>query len=1609
MATKHVKFLSLILALVMIFSLLPMSVLAEEAAPAQTAEQTQEAASAQSVAITGSNTYQGVTANVSAPAGAFPAGTKLTITPVGTWYDNVGAAVNKAIESVKGVINDLFNGKAPTDAQVQDTVKDIKDAINNVTDTPVSDMVAFDITFTDASGAEVQPAAGFNVDVTFDVSASSKLGDAKDLSVFHMEKQTNGDTKPVEMDAEVSGDRLSVDAHSFSIYVVGKPATATYTFYNAAGNVLTGTDYTQIVKNGEKLTEPTAPVIDGKSFLGWYTVQTGGDKFDFSQAVTVSGNSDTTVKLYARYADGYTINFYTPDGSKVMHTEVVTNHNAHDFSAVTYDVDANHAVTGWAYQENGTKDVSNTVTVPTDKTSLNLYAIVQEAHWLTFNTNGGTAIDPVYVLSGDNTVKPTDPTRAGYTFDDWYTDDRLKTPFVFGSTLGASTALYAKWTANTNTNYTVIYWQENANDTGYSLKESDTKTGTTDTQTVATAAKTYEGFTAQTITQATINGDGSTIVNVYYTRNVYTINFYQGVKYNNTPYTTNDKIDALTITAKYGADISKKWPSMRTDVKDPGGNTYTSNWWTGKSEGKTNIYQSGISTMPLDGASFYLIDGGTYYTIKTYYYVETLSGVFGTTTYKNKQYKLDHTDTFSSDIKSWSTSKEDHYDIKGFTYANNLADGSHYQQEDLTTYSVTFYYTRNSYAITFINGKDITTVTKQYEADISNASIAPTARDGYTFGGWYENEACEGTAYSFAGKTMPAQNITLYAKWNINQYTVTFNSNGGSKVTAEKVNYNDLATEPDAPTKAGYTFAGWTYNDAGTVKPFSFATQITSDVILTAKWIPTGQFAVVYDDGGEGSGTLPSDKNYYAGGALITLLAPTGLNGPKGKPYFLGWRNGDTVYYPNGTVSVADAVKGIGNFDHTITFTALWGAEAPTATINYEPNFPTGVTGAGSVYTQTVKNNADCTLYYGSSFSCSGYTLVGWNTATDGTGSAYKLGQTNAQVDGTNTLYAVWAKLSATPYSGTYDGNAHTITASVSPTGYTIEYSKVGGAEATDWSTTAPTWTDVTTAQTVYVKATNSNNVYAPLTATATVTITPAAVTVTADAASKAFAEKDPSFTAKVSGMVNGESDSLISYTVSRPGAGTDEAVGTYTDAIVPTGEATQGNYSVTYKSAAFEIKTNETALTISGNDGGGVYTGNAYTLNDVAASLPGATIEYKVGEGEWSAKAPSATAVAESQSKTISVRASMTGYKTAELDGLSIIVTPAAVTVTANDKSKTYGEKDPALDATVTGLVNGEDVNLITYKVTRAAGEDVGTYAITPAGDATQGNYSVTYNPGTFTIKAVPFVPGPDPDIKDPDVPKADLNTTDHYAYIIGMPDGLVHPEQNITRGEVATIFFRMLTDESRTANWKTTNSYKDVPATLWCNNAISTLSNAGIIKGYDDGTFRPNAPITRAEFATMAVRFFESKYNGNDKFSDIATSWARQYINAASEAGIIKGYTDGTFRPTKLITRAEAVTIMNRALLRTPDKDHLLADMKVWPDNQVLTKWYYADMQEATNSHDYTMPEDESVTYETWTKMQAVRDWAKFETEWATANASTNPGEVVTPVTPSTGTSGS
>lgn len=257
----------------------------------------------------------------------------------------------------------------------------------------------------------------------------------------------------------------------------------------------------------------------------------------------------------------------------------------------------------------------------------------------------------------------------------------------------------------------------------------------------------------------------------------------------------------------------------------------------------------------------------------------------------------------------------------------------------------------------------------------------------------------------------------------------------------------------------------------------------------------------------------------------------------------------------------------------------------------------------------------------------------------------------------------------------------------------------------------------------------------------------------------------------------------------------------------------------------------------------------------------------------------------------------------------------------------------------------------------------------------------------------SAPVIPSPGGS-KEP----SDLNITDHFAYVIGYPDGTVRPDGNVTRAEVATIFFRMLKDDAREKYWKTDNRYSDVKSTDWYNNAISTLSNMGIIDGYPDGTFRPNAGITRAEFAKIAVSFFKDNVRETigDRFSDIHGKWYTEYVNLANELAIVNGYPDGTFRPDNKIIRAESMTIVNNTLRRTPCKEGLLpvSVMITWPDN-AASAWYYEAVQEATNSHEYSRAS--TTAKEQWTKLLPVRDWAAFERAWSTANSAANPGNVV------------
>ena len=221
-------------------------------------------------------------------------------------------------------------------------------------------------------------------------------------------------------------------------------------------------------------------------------------------------------------------------------------------------------------------------------------------------------------------------------------------------------------------------------------------------------------------------------------------------------------------------------------------------------------------------------------------------------------------------------------------------------------------------------------------------------------------------------------------------------------------------------------------------------------------------------------------------------------------------------------------------------------------------------------------------------------------------------------------------------------------------------------------------------------------------------------------------------------------------------------------------------------------------------------------------------------------------------------------------------------------------------------------------------------------------------------------------------------LNDSDHFAYVIGYMDGNVRPYGLISRAETTTIFFRLLKDSVRDGNLLTSNTYTDVADDYWANTAISTMTGLGIVQGRSTTTFDPKAPITRAQFAAICARFDTGKSNGEQTFSDIQGHWAEKYIQRAAELGWINGFEDGTFRPDTYITRAQAMTMINRVLNRIPeDESDLLPGMNVWPDCNP-GDWFYLAVQEATNSHDF---EHKAGNYEIWTELTKNPDWTRYE----------------------------
>ena len=773
------------------------------------------------------------------------------------------------------------------------------------------------------------------------------------------------------------------NSEGITLLSIVKPpvATVTYVFMNGTEEFAR-----QIVKGGETLNNPGTPDSgsENKEFTGWLDDNNQAPVFG---AVTV--NETKTITYHAQFADVYFVFFTNPDG-EVMVTKKGANGATIDTTDVTYPVGNEQSIIGWNYT--GNEDDPLISEVKLEGKDVTLKAVVKDGHWITYDSQGGTYVAPAFVKGNETTTAPTAPTRPGYTFKHW-SEAAGGAAFTFGEQLDQSPTLYAVWTANANTRYTVIHWLENADDNEYSYAESETETGATGAQTGA-APKSYTGFTVQTIAQQTIAGDGSTIVSVYYKRNVYNVQFYN--RSGTSEYTQ------YKITAKYGANIRDKWPT----------HDGSSSWYVATSGGTAQV---GIDTMPLNGAKFYGPQTG-YGTSTAYYYVEVLPGESGDTTVSGVAYKLHHKDT--SPGGSYRVTVEDQYPITGFTFNStpSTSIGQNYN-------NAKFYYTRNSYNIVYVSGgQTVNTASKKFEESIADArsytpTVKPAGMEDYVFGGWHADPAGE-QAYTFTGKTMPAQPVTVYAKWNKPVYNgtiyLTIEGTTGSSITLNvpkgdtiETALNEKQAEIMAQAGEGYTWRGWRTGKDGTGEPFNTQTQITTDVTLYPYYTKDGTFTVEYVSG-KNDVTAPVDGKSYAEDSFADLMSPDKL--VSDGEYFLGWSDGAATYQPRDKYQIKSIHA---NDKNVITLTAQWGARPAGTTLTYKANG-----GTGEDVVENLANNATVTTKPADTFSCVGYTFKGWDTDPKGEGSIAP--NTQVQVDngnGENVLYAIWTANTDTKYT----------------------------------------------------------------------------------------------------------------------------------------------------------------------------------------------------------------------------------------------------------------------------------------------------------------------------------------------------------------------------------------------------------------------------------------------------------------------------------------------------------------------------------------------------------------------------------------------------------------
>ena len=733
-----------------------------------------------------------------------------------------------------------------------------------------------------------------------------------------------------------------------------KEQTDTYEFY--VGDERQD-DLTQYITSGSNLKLPATPQKEGFVFEGWFI---GKEKLTDGMTPTVTGGK--TVRVEAKFAAASYVRFVDTDNKTVVHTakgnpgEPVSQDDL-ETAAKKVNLNKDQSVIGWNTAKNADAEMT---TIQFAQGTVTLYPVVKTGYWVTFDSNGGSYVEPLFGKAGTTVeFKAITPERAGYTFDGWFKGETKVTA------ANGTEIVVAHWTP-AQAQYTVIYWQENADDEEYSFVESVVKNGLSG-QPAEADPKPYEGFdlNKDKTDHKTIAGDGSTILNVYYKRNVYKVRFYKIKNKFLEPNVPGDEYKEHCITAKYGAKISSKWPTENG----------SSSWYIDPND---SICQVNIDTMPLGGKNFYGPQDG-WINMQAYYYLEALPGETGVES-QGQTYKLDHTDNSGRYLLEHPVvSDEDKYPIKGFDYSHGTPNGQKYN-------GAKFYYNRHEYEIKFLNGGTVDTKKFKYQYPIKNAYYEPkrpsSIPKGYHFAGWYEDDKFTSGEFAFAGKTMPANNITLYAKWAAPEITVTILMGDNDKQTIPVKYGSKLSDSADWTTLAENLKPDAWMKDG---KIFNPETKLYENIILKPYYKNEAtQCTITYVEG-ENSWR----DTAYAKGGMATILKPRYSEGLE----FQYWKMGDKQLLPGESINVTEDV----------TLTAVYGV---SLTLTYHNgNTPKQIMVPANSK-QTAANPADLWADFKAPAD---REFAGWATTKDGTTVEYAIGDVfYVSTQGSNDLYVVW-------------------------------------------------------------------------------------------------------------------------------------------------------------------------------------------------------------------------------------------------------------------------------------------------------------------------------------------------------------------------------------------------------------------------------------------------------------------------------------------------------------------------------------------------------------------------------------------------------------------------